>query len=80
MLAQRLAHDRTDAQLPAHEQGWVSDEDVAIGIWGRAGRARPIKVVLCRTRAQIRESGLDGWCLEKRGAATRLRAAEVDLG
>ena len=77
VLAQQLSDDLERAELPETERGWVSDEDVAIGIWGRAGRARPIKVELCRTRAQLRKGGLDGWCLEKRGTSTRLRAATV---
>ena len=59
------------------EGGWVDDETLATGIWGARNRARTPRVVLCRTRAELRAAGLDPWCLEKRTGGTRLRVNEI---
>lgn len=57
--------------------GWVDDETLSTGIWGAASRHRSPRVVLCRTRGDLRDAGLDPWCLEKRAHGTRLRVQRV---
>ena len=79
LLARRWSRDaRLD--IDADEVGWCSDEDLARGIWGRDGAGRPIKVLLCRLRGELRESGFDPWFFEKRRGALRIRVMDAETG
>jgi len=76
-----LARARAQALAEGDEAGgWVDDETLATGIWGARHRARSPRVVLCRVRADLRDAGLDPWCLEKRVGGTRLRVHDIELG
>lgn len=60
--------------------GWVDDEDVAVGIWGRAAAERTLSsyyVLVHRLRKELAAAGFDPACIEKRRGAIRLRDAWV---
>ncbi|MCB9758206.1 MAG: FHA domain-containing protein [Alphaproteobacteria bacterium] len=81
VLAKQLKHDR-DRGLPLSQQGWVDDDDVGLGIWGRRWREHSkghLNVVVHRVRKQLADSELDQWCIEKRRKRIRLRADEIVL-
>lgn len=77
-LASRLSSDRGDCKH-AEEEGWCTEREIAVGVWGRSGAHRTTKVLLCRVRKELREAGLDPWCLESKRGHVRLRAADVRL-
>lgn len=76
LLARRWEADRS-ASVEVDEVGWCADDDLAVGLWGREGVGRPIKVLVCRLRAELREAGFDPWFVEKRRGALRLRVLEA---
>jgi pSer/pThr/pTyr-binding forkhead associated (FHA) protein len=81
LLARRLRDDR-DARLPEDVSGWVSDADLATGIWGKgrgAADANGLNVLIYRLRGNVREAGFDPWFIEKRRLKVRIVAAEVTL-
>lgn len=81
LLARKLVDDR-QAGLPEVDQGWCSDDDVIVGVWGRSaltGGANRLKVLVHRVRKELREDGFEPWCIEKRSGLIRGRFAEVDL-
>lgn len=76
LLARKWTSDRSDSIEP-DEMGWCADDDLAVGLWGRDGIGRPIKVLVCRLRAELREAGFDPWFVEKRRGALRIRVLEA---
>jgi len=63
-------------------EGWCGDETLACGVWGRNWQ-RQIKshlyVLVHRIRKEIKMSGLDPQCIEKRRRHTRICVQEVEL-
>ena len=41
--------------------------------------SRPIKVLLCRLRGELKESGFDPWFFEKRRGALRIRVLDAEI-
>ncbi len=78
LLARRWAEDAA-AGVPETRRGWMDDDDVAVGVWGRDGPVRQLKVLVCRVRQELREAGLDPWFVEKRRGALRLRVIEATV-
>jgi hypothetical protein len=81
LLARRLREDR-DGRLSDDAAGWVGDNDLATGIWGKgrsAADANGLNVLIYRLRGNVREAGFDPWFIEKRRLRVRLVAAEVSL-
>lgn len=73
--ALRAGQDELDA-------GWISDEDVIVGIWGRQGllqSANRYSVLVHRVRKELEGAGLDPWFVEKRRGATRMRLDAVEV-
>lgn len=70
---------RTDE--PGEARGWMAEQDLLTGVWGRAAGATPnnLRVLLCRIRRDLREAGFDPWFLEHRAGHLRLRVREVAL-
>jgi len=79
VLARRWARDAAEGVWQS-DRGWISDEEVATGVWGRQGAARPIKVLVFRVRQELREAGFDPWFIEKRRGAIRAAVAAADIG
>jgi pSer/pThr/pTyr-binding forkhead associated (FHA) protein len=65
--------------VDVEERGWIDDDDVAVGVWGREGPLRQLKVLVCRLRQELREAGLDPWFVEKRRGALRIRVTAADV-
>lgn len=64
------------------DEGWVHEEDVITGIWGKrrsTSRVNNLNVLVCRTRKQLREGGVDPWIIERRAHHLRIRLQEVEL-
>ncbi len=63
--------------------GWVDDEDLKVGIWGRARAVEldrsSLNKLIHDTRQMFQSHGTDGWCIEKRPGRTRLRLAPARL-
>lgn len=81
VLGRQLAEDLA-AGLPADERGWMHDDDVASGIWGRERfKIEPnnFHVLVHRTRKEVAASGFDPWFLEKKRRHLRLRLDEVNV-
>ena len=81
LLAQRAQHDAEERLDPAR-LGWVHDEELVKGIWGRtsaSGQLNNLNVLLCRVRAELRKAGFDPWFVERdnRFLRVRVRSAEV---
>lgn len=71
-----------DLAVPLSERGWVNDEDVATGIWGRSQASRDVNglhVLLHRIRKELAEAGFDPWFIEKRRKCVRARFSKVVL-
>jgi hypothetical protein len=78
LLGRRVAEDRQGA-VPPEEIGWLPDEDVIVGVWGRAGLpdgANRLKVLVHRLRAEIKRAGFDPWFIERRRRYIRARIRE----
>ncbi len=81
LLAQRVVSDRAEEPPPA-EIGWVPDEEVIVGVWGRSGLAdgaNRLKVLVHRLRAELKKSRFDPWVIERRRRFIRLRARRVSI-
>ncbi|MCA9566813.1 MAG: FHA domain-containing protein [Myxococcales bacterium] len=79
LLARALARDR-EARVDEDEEGWVSDEDVRTGVWGRGrGTKSGLNVLVHRTRKQLETDGFDPWFIEKKRRGIRARLQEIDL-
>lgn len=68
-----------DAGVELDRRGWVDDDDVAVGVWGKDGPLRQLRVLVCRLRQEVRDGGLDPWFIEKRRGALRVRVVDVTL-
>ncbi|MCB9680257.1 MAG: FHA domain-containing protein [Alphaproteobacteria bacterium] len=79
LLARKWTADASQEEVDFDEVGWCADDDLAMGLWGREGVGRPIKVLVCRLRAELREAGFDPWFVEKRRGALRIRALEASV-
>lgn len=80
LLARKIVDDRAQG-VPAAEQGWCTDEDVIVGVWGRGALgsgSNRLKVLVHRVRKELRSSGFDAWCIEKRSGLIRGRFVEVE--
>ncbi len=80
LLARQLARDRQARRDLPETWGWVEDEALVRGIWGRqrpADEVNSVNVLLHRIRRGVRRKGLDPWFIEKRQRAVRMRVAEV---
>ncbi len=81
VLGRKLLADREAGRRPA-AQGWCSDHEIGIGVWGREWHQKQpgnLNVFIHRIRRQLKASGLDPWCLEKHDKMLRIRAQEVTL-
>lgn len=78
LLARAVVRDR-EADVDEDEEGWVSDEDVRTGIWGRGkGTKSGLNVLVHRTRKQLESDGFDPWFIEKKRRGIRARLRKVD--
>lgn len=81
LLARQYAEDRA-AKRPRADRGWMSDEDVSSGIWGRSPTARDtnsLHVLVHRLRKELETGGFDPWFIEKRRRYIRVRVEDVQL-
>lgn len=79
LLGRKVAEDFQN-DVPRDEVGWIPDDDVIVGVWGRAGLpdgANRLKVLVHRLRAEIRRAGFDPWFIERRRRFIRVRVREV---
>jgi hypothetical protein len=75
LLARQNVADRTAGTPPA-DCGWLSDPDLAVGIWGRSEGERQeanLNVLIWRVRRELQAAGFDPWWVEKRRKHTRVR-------
>jgi pSer/pThr/pTyr-binding forkhead associated (FHA) protein len=78
LLGKRFEEDRSKDVLK-DEIGWCPDDDVIVGVWGRAGLAdgaNRLKVLVHRLRAEIERAGFDPWFIERRRRFIRVRIRE----
>lgn len=81
LLARRLQADR-DAGIDADTAGWCSDEDLGVGVWGRAWMQQDVNglhVLIYRLRKGLQSQGFDADVVQKRRKATRLQALRVTV-
>ncbi|MES2638130.1 MAG: FHA domain-containing protein [Myxococcota bacterium] len=79
VLAVRLLDDRA-ARVPDARQGWLADEELAMGVWGREAQrmdSNNLNVLLHRLRRELLEVGFDASFLERRNHAVRVRLVHV---
>jgi len=83
LLARRLALDIA-AGLPEAERGWCVDEDLIVGVWGRAAvdtdATSNLSVLVCRLRGELRRASFDAWFIERRSRYIRARVATAAVG
>lgn len=75
MLAERTVE-------AAYGGGWINDDDLRVGLWGRRGLlndSNNLNVVLYRLRSRLRRCGLDQALIEKEAHRSRLVDARVVL-
>lgn len=78
LLGRRIAEDR-QSDTGKEEVGWISDDDVIVGVWGRSGLpdgANRLKVLVHRLRSEIKRAGFDPWFIERRRRYIRVRVRE----
>ncbi|MEL6348058.1 MAG: FHA domain-containing protein [Myxococcota bacterium] len=81
VLARQLSADRQQRKPPAH-QGWCSDDDVGVQVWGRRWwtfSPNRLHVLLHRTRSQLKSAGMSVDCLQKKRGWLRLWIEDVAL-
>jgi len=81
LLAQRIVKDR-EAEQPPIEIGWVPDDEVIIGVWGKSGLpdgANRLKVLVHRLRAELKKSEFDPWVIERRRRYIRIRTRQAQI-
>ena len=79
VLARQLLKDR-EAGLDEAEEGWVSDDDVRTGVWGRGqGSKGSLNVLVHRARKQLESDGFDPWFIEKKRRGIRVRLQHVTV-
>ncbi|MEM6931400.1 MAG: FHA domain-containing protein [Myxococcota bacterium] len=79
LLGRKVTEDHK-GDVAKDEVGWIPDDDVIVGVWGRAGLpdgANRLKVLVHRLRAEIRKAGFDPWFIERRRRFIRIRVREV---
>lgn len=82
VLARKLAEDLA-AGLGADARGWLHDDDVALGIWGRDRHNQGPNnylVLVHRLRKEVQAAGFEPWFLEKKRKHLRLRLDQVEVG
>jgi hypothetical protein len=81
VLAKQWAADQA-TETPRPVRGWCSDDDVIIGVWGKAALADgagKLKALLHRVRVELKQAGFDPWFIEKKRGYTRIRVASVTV-
>lgn len=78
LLAKGWTADKGLGAVP-EQLGWVDDEELVVGVWGRRGRPQQLKVLLCRVRGELREAGFDPWFIERRRGQTRVRIEDTQI-
>ena len=81
LLAQRIVEDRAAPQPPM-EIGWVPDDEVIVGVWGKSGLpdgANRLKVLVHRLRAELKKSDFDPWVIERRRRFIRIRTRSAEI-
>jgi len=79
LLGRRVAEDRANEGVGREELGWIPDDDVIVGVWGRSGLpdgANRLKVLVHRLRSEIKRAGFDPWFIERRRRFIRARVRE----
>lgn len=79
LLGRKVLTDKAEGAI---ERGWMSDGDVARGLWGRSWTEKSmnnLNVLVHRVRKEVQGAGLDPWFLEKRSGFIRARLAEVAI-
>lgn len=82
VLAQRLRDDRKSNTISPSQEGWCDDQEVGVSVWGRNWHEQTsnnLHVILHRLRKQLKNSGLDPWCIEKKRGKLRLRIQDVTV-
>ena len=72
----------SEADKAPVDRGWMLDDDVASGIWGRTRHGQQpnnYHVLVHRIRKDVSEGGLDPWFLEKKRKHLRLRLDQVTM-
>lgn len=78
-LVRQLQADRA-VGAPESDRGWLADEDLMKGVWGRHWRNKgsaSFQVLIHRVRKDLARVGLAGAVIEKRSGHTRLRPGTV---
>jgi hypothetical protein len=68
------------AEASPEDRGWMHDDDVASGIWGRerfAQEANNYHVLIHRVRKELEAAGFDPWFVEKKRKHLRLNLHDV---
>ncbi len=76
LLARRRVEDLEAGRDP-DQVGWIGDEEVALGVWGKgrpAADTNGLNVLVYRIRREVRSEGIDPWFLEKRQGRLRVVA------
>ena len=79
VLARQQNQDIAAERDPV-DRGWVPDEKVAIGIWGKNMGLRQVSnlnVLVWRLRQELETAGFDPSCLQKRKRCMRLHAESM---
>lgn len=81
ILGRKFAAD-IEVSADHGESGWCHDEEVAVGIWGRALATQQLgnlNVLVWRVRRELQLAGFEPACLEKRRRHLRLRIERADV-
>lgn len=79
LLVRQLVKDADDG-VPVDDRGWMGDNEVTIGIWGKSGGGKTsLNVLVHRVRQQLERAGLDPWFIEKRRGGIRARLRDVEV-
>lgn len=79
VLVKRWEADHGE-RVPRDRRGWCDDDDLIIGVWGKAALADgagKLKALLHRIRQELKDAGFDPWFVEKKRGYTRVRVARV---
>jgi pSer/pThr/pTyr-binding forkhead associated (FHA) protein len=79
VLAKRWSDD-AESKVAETQRGWCTDDDLIVGVWGKAALADgtgKLKALLHRVRSELRDAGFDPWFLEKKRGYTRVRVARA---
>jgi pSer/pThr/pTyr-binding forkhead associated (FHA) protein len=79
LLTRRVVQDR-EAGLPQRDLGWLTDDDVRTGVWGRgASEDNKLHVLIYRLRNELQKAGFDPWFIEKKRRFVRVRLAGAEV-